>query len=538
MNTRLRHTAEFALIAAALIISALNLPYICEMQEMDEFYQALASTHYYQSSPLAPLSYYMGHVFTSVFGNTLLNLRVLMLLCSVASITLGLWYFYRRTRDGVMSSLLFFALLIASQIWGMNIYNWDTGCYPFVMCGMIASLAYLDRPTLRRAMLLAAAWALMLASRVTLGITLPFLIAEVVWCHRGDRRKWMRQLACGAAVALTVLAALTLLIYGSFGALADAWAPENIITGHLEGHRRHLDRITQTGMIVILNGYVAVTAAVFTLLSARVKRGRIWLAAVAAVVMYATIYGIQKIYGTEIRFNIFLPITLAACFYPLYRKWQRSERAGFMPRELLMLMFVLCTWPGSDGYLERPMSLSAMPVVLTLCYPQLRRYMHTLGAYLCLAVVLGLMNHLPAYRTQSDFSFGEKYRRVANVYTNQEVRETVERIDGILNALPDSLGPAWVIGEGDYAIQYLTDRHDATPRFHRFHWQNAWHDADFVKNSLPHYNVVLESRAYRRSPVDSAALDSMIREQGFELAGRVAPTNIYLRRGRSASGVR
>ena len=535
MNSRGRHIIEFLLIAVALAAAVFNLPYISDMQDPDEFYQGLACTYYHRSSPLAPLSYYMGYVFTSVFGNTLMSLRVLMLLCSVASISLGLWYFYRRTRDGLMCSLLFFALLTASQIWGMNIYNWDTGCYPFAMCGLIASLAYLGRPTLRRAMVLAAAWALMLASRVPMGLTLPFLIAEVIWCHRGDRSEWMRQLACCAFVALAVLAALTLLIYGSFGALVDAWAPENIITGHLEGHRHHISRIFITGELVTMNGLIAATVAVGAFMAARLKRGRIWVALAASVLLILEISGLHMFVYTDIRFNAFALITYALCFYPVYRKWSRGEKAGFMPRVWLTLMFVLCTWPGSDGYWERPMTLSTMPVALTLCYTPLRRYMHPLAAYMALALAVALAVKIPYYREHHEFAFTEKYPRAAGVYIKPETQRTVPLIDSILTATPDSIGPVWVIGNGAYGVEYLTDRHDVTPQFHHFHWLNAWHDADYAKRMLVRYNMVIETSAYHHSRVDSAAFDSLIREQGFELAARIAPTNVYRRMKNSDS---
>ena len=96
----------------------------------------------YKRSPLAPLSFFNGYMWLKFFGVTVLNLRILNLLCHLVAIGLGCWLFFRRTADKLWAAVVFMTLGTASQVWAMHIYNWDTGCYPFAMLCLVASLAF------------------------------------------------------------------------------------------------------------------------------------------------------------------------------------------------------------------------------------------------------------------------------------------------------------------------------------------------------------------------------------------------------------
>lgn len=113
--------------------------------ERDECYQALSVLDY-QNSPLAPLTFAGGYLWLHIFGVTMLNLRILGLLCHMTAIGIGCWFFYRKTGDRFWSAFMFMTLMTASQVWAMHIYNWDTGCYPFAMLTLVSSVAFGGSP--------------------------------------------------------------------------------------------------------------------------------------------------------------------------------------------------------------------------------------------------------------------------------------------------------------------------------------------------------------------------------------------------------
>ena len=184
-----RRTA--ALIAAALLFAVEVLVFVTSsffdhIIDHDEAYQAL-NCRFDGDSPMAMLTFAIGHGWTSVFGDTLLSLRLLARLCYLVTVALPLWYFYRKTADAAWTFLLGAFMLALVQADHILFYGWDVGAFPFISALLVGLLCYLDRPTVARATVCGALCALMILSRVTTAVA---GIPALFWIIVAGARRW------------------------------------------------------------------------------------------------------------------------------------------------------------------------------------------------------------------------------------------------------------------------------------------------------------------------------------------------------------
>ena len=146
---------------------------------------------------MAMLTFAIGHGWTSVFGDTLLSLRLLARLCYLVTVALPLWYFYRKTADAAWTFLLGAFMLALVQADHILFYGWDVGAFPFISALLVGLLCYLDRPTVARATVCGALCALMILSRVTTAVAgIPALFWIIVCCRSSGRNAAFERECC------------------------------------------------------------------------------------------------------------------------------------------------------------------------------------------------------------------------------------------------------------------------------------------------------------------------------------------------------
>lgn len=142
-NHRVPRPTALLMIVAGLLLPYIGLGHIGSILG-DECYQALC-VRSYENAPLAMLSFYTGHVWTTIFGEGILQLRVLMVLCYQISVALPCIYLYRVSRRPLLSAFMFMMLSVGSRMTVLQLYGWDAGAYPFFSAAFLAFIHYVAR---------------------------------------------------------------------------------------------------------------------------------------------------------------------------------------------------------------------------------------------------------------------------------------------------------------------------------------------------------------------------------------------------------
>jgi hypothetical protein len=197
--------------------------------DIDEFYMAI-NVRDYANSPLGILSFYEGHIFQSIFGESLINLRILTQINVLVSILLAVGFYWHRTRQILTTSLLLITCSLISRICFEMMFDWNTASFPFIVIGAIIMMRYLEDSTKKRAALLGVSIALMSMARMPLVVSLPG--AMVFMYMRYGFKTALRDASIMTGTFIITIVCLYFIILGSPSNWIKCWSPQNVITGH------------------------------------------------------------------------------------------------------------------------------------------------------------------------------------------------------------------------------------------------------------------------------------------------------------------
>lgn len=485
-------------VAAVAVAIAVTFPslFLCD-PNLDECYQALSASRW-REAPMAPLSFYIGHLWISAFGNSLLALRILQLLCQMAAVGAGTWYFMRRTRSITVASLVFMTLASATQITSMYIYNWDTGAYFWTTLCFLSALLYLRRGTAGAGAVLGVATALMVASRVPLLVLLPVVAAVAV---RGRISRWAPWVSLG--VFILSAAGLVWLIYGSWRGLMDAWSPDNVITGHtdpaifLQGLATTVPRLVMEQLLplVCMGGAWIAT-----------RRGRIVLAAVCAS---AALVGLSMLYILPVRvfWGVWIPVVLMLCL-----KGRRVRGA----HPWLLLCFCVAPAVGSDHMAERLLMLPLMPVALAWVWPEVRRYTVPFCTAMFSAIVVMSAAKYVYWVQEGACDASALSPRLAGLYVSREFYgEVVDLRADAEQAEAESCGRGFTFAGRDKYVGAYCISDSALYSLQHFHYLDRRADSAFMAPRLRGRTVVVARGMYADPAADSLLLTGL----GYKRSG-------------------
>lgn len=200
----------------------------------DENYQALCVRDY-KNSPLAIGVFYLGHLWTEVWGFSLLSLRLLCRVCFLFSITVGSFFLFYQTKNFLVAAIVFLICCILTDLGCFSFYNWDTGAYPFETLGVLAFITYIKKQNLCSTIILGGACGLMAIARIPLLSTFILAIALIIYYQdkkvRSFALSFYQILIVFISMAVTV-GSCYLFITGSLQELNECLSMNNIITGH------------------------------------------------------------------------------------------------------------------------------------------------------------------------------------------------------------------------------------------------------------------------------------------------------------------
>jgi len=397
----------------------------------DEPYMMLNAAEY-AHTPLAPLSTWMGHLWSMVFGYNLLNLRILSAIYISLSMALPCILLYRRTRCADISLALFgigcaWLALVPSKsfLWG-----WDSLSTLMLVNASCLCISYLHRPTISKAVLLGLCMALAVMARVPnvagVGVVLAVLIHSA---PQGQKLRFPLTFLMPFCAAIIIC---LLVIYGSISGYIDAMS-ENMISGH--GVDYLLAGYARTAMaLVLFSCYVGAILMIAVMLPT-------WFAAGVVTLALALVSQLPE-----------FPFFATPCYLSL---GLLTVGLIYMRRNIALVLclaaMALCATAGSDLGLEKTITLQFIPLLISEAMPNSRRplIMTTAATF---AITLWASIPVQAEASFEDCGFGHTTELVtdtpyAGIYTTPERKSEIQQLDSIISSWELSGGEVLVIGD-------------------------------------------------------------------------------------------
>lgn len=459
--------------------------------ERDECYQALCVLEY-RRSPLAPLTFFNGFVWLKLFGVTILNLRILNLLCHIVSIGLGCLVFLRITSDRLLTAMLFMTMSTASQVWAMHIYNWDTGCYPFAMLCLVASLAFWNKPSWLRLALLAVSTALLSLSRIPCVVGLPIISCIVAYRYRPNLKEMFVRTVFFVILYLSLSIIFLLLIYGSVEGILSAFSSENIITGHgVSDLDRYIERIMQITPQLATESMLPLLCMLAALIITDLRKKRL----IVGILFLFLIEGclLFLILAMPVR-TFFCLLWLPCMFLWLYPVLRNLHKEGFFCNpgyiEWLSVLFMCLPIIGSDGFQERFMVLPILPVLAGVCYPYLKRYIRSCLLFLMFAAASMLLIKDAYYISQGTEMIGETVPRLKGIMVDRQNASSICAQVKVYEEIRNKGMKMAVVGDNRYPGAFLLGT-DMLVDLHVFHLGDMEDDKPMYERELPKFDALM-----------------------------------------------
>lgn len=525
-----RHAvAAWLIVAAAVLLPLLTVPIGALDDRGDEAYQAMC-VRFYDHSPLAMLSFWVGHVWTGIFGETVFALRMLRWLCIELSAAIGCLYLYRCTRRLLLTAVTFGVAVLASEYGDADIYNWDTGPMVFEAMGLVGMCAYMHRPSALRATLLGALTALMAASRLPLAAMAVLMVAVIaVWRfrerHSGHalRNALSDTVLFALAAILTALACTYIMTGGPAGFIA-AFNPDNIITNHTE-----LSRFVDYFNLLLpwaVDAWVpmfGVAAAATAYMLVRRRRVAVFVGLSVLLFLFYRYFSHFYYQYVELRMLGFsFPLfVVTVCALPAARQPGSGRQVRFPVPLWAIIVFQLLIPFGSDQMFFHWTVAFTLPVALVYVYPAAgagaRRF---LRVFLALALVsllsivlLFIRRGYSLYDRPGDDMPGN-----GPVTGSTQTYDYMTKLCGVVDSLSAAGCNVHIVGQRYAPLYVLTDTLPAL-RLHNYHFYgNSSDDAETLRRSLGGADAVILSRRDFTDDhlIKKAALCiEMLERQGF-----------------------
>ena len=423
---RLNKTEKYAivllLVAFGIVYPFLDIPW--HRWTRDDCYQALSCRDYVRQ-PIAMLSFYIGHLWTSLFSDSLLSLRRLMAVSYILSIGAGCLWFYRHTRAALAAAAWFAALMVMVPACSLFLFGWDVAAYPFTVLALLAALRFLHAPDVRSSIFLGASLALLTLARVPAGVSAICALILIKWLapknpHPSSLvprpsslaphpRSLVPRPSSLAPLAFLLTASILILLMGGFSQYFHAWAPDNIINNHYS-IRPYLARILTLSPYILTAYGCGAAALLFSMLFFRIRKGRGSSLAKAAVLFggfaVPLCLALMVPWTVSAVFGIPQFILLALLFYlPFYNLTHDSRRPVSWTFLLTVIAFALVPAVGSDGMVERPLCLPLIPVAAVAVWRYRPRALWlTVGILALCAVAVRGQEYLERLKEEGEIS--------------------------------------------------------------------------------------------------------------------------------------
>lgn len=360
----------------------------------DEVYQSLCVRNYMES-PLGLLTYFIGDMWSRLFGFSVLKLRVLASVEIILAVCVTSGWLYGRTRNLRLSAATFLLSCILMRAGSYYFYNWDTGTYLFDATALCLLMTAISRPTIRKCVLLGVAIALMTLGRVASGIFLPVVSILVYFACRKDvhavhehKDRYAGIVMAGMILigwTVTMLL-LTTAICGSPADYLSLFSARTVVSGHNPVSDIHMlwGRLAYIMLQLPATWFFGIVCLILglVLIAVKKKTNRVLIFLPWLIFCLLTSYWNSRSSGYVIfRLGIDTPLGLGLLsvipVYSLYRRGYRISRQCGLKLWACALATVSYAF-GSDGFTERMVMAFILPVIVAVLWTEgngwVRRY--------------------------------------------------------------------------------------------------------------------------------------------------------------------
>lgn len=485
-----------------MLLLGVVLPYIGLGNEFigrDEAYQALC-VKYYASSPLAMMVFYAGNVWTGIFGDDILSLRHLMVICYQFSIAVSCAYLYYRTRHLLLSSVLFLTMCLGFRYVAMALYGWDSGAYPSMTLFTVTTLIYISAPSVKNVAILGITTGLMVVSRIPTIAALPFIFGIIIYSHRDNREKRLRAIALDCTIGLfsffvTFLALVALMTCGHIDNYTDAWVPDNIINGHFDSDML-IWRWKDVTRRVITAFYPMMLCFAMACYMVRVRRFLKFNAVICALVCsimsfyFFKTYRLYDEYAAGIYESFFLVVLLLPLLYNMTHATPVKIKAFPM---VAILFCSLLAGIGSDGFLERPMTVSTIPLLFIFTYGRFRVVAKWFLSFALLSVFSMYILMIVSNARHLEIRFDDKPHLTGIKSDTTQGGSVVKRfvmIASVIESLRERGTRFACVGTDRYEFDYVFND-GVEYNLHHFHYFDSEEDIVALESVVGEYDTIL-----------------------------------------------
>ena|GEM_PF-2813635 len=489
----------------------------------DEGYMNLCIRDY-QNSPLAMLTFYIGHLWTSLFGDSFLTIRRLGYAMGTLAILIGCTYYFQRTRKMLQAAFLFALGCAVMSLERFLIYNWDVGAYPYYALLAVLVIDDIRRPRIWKVIAAGFTMCMLAMSRIQLVILMPVFAVMVAMPVRRDLKMCAGHVLAYLLSVSVAFVLLTWVMCGSVSSYINAFSQDNIITGHglkdmMRTYYIFKDKFAVNISAFSLSLSVIIVSVAMTICPTVFRVQKSILYGFIAFLGFSYYLVLLCIYSTV--FNILTSFTGIVLFLllllPVCNLFKAKKER--VPVLQLVVVWVLLAAPvlGSDYSICRMFSSFLLAPIMTILYPYSLRYaklgrlLRNLMSVCCVAYGFAMVGRVYvsaeyACHPMDDFQLQKGIRSCWWDYKEwmkiREMTRSVEETGARLNY------DGW-----RYAFAYSMQSAPVT-NLHLYHVQNNEENIERRRKVVHLYDAWLMAYVEQQN-VDG--IRRMLEDEGFEI---------------------
>lgn len=488
----------------------------------DESYQALCVVRW-DESPLALYTFWKASIWTRIFGDSYISLRIFVSLIVYAGILITSLYYGWRVKSWRKAAWMFVVAGLMAGVEAFVMYNWDGAPAILYAVGGILSLEYLRCQRLWVAACLGLITALLALSRIQLlcGVGVGTLFVWYV-ARRRERKSPHPRVAAASflSVCFGTLTGIILLTMGSPVAYLESFRTDNIVTGHgihdfhrfISNFGMNLTEMTERVFMAFMVVVVSIWLSISRFRRIKVSTGMGMLVFVSMCMTTNICDSVLMDAATAAT----VPVIVTLFFMPFMHKiWygtpSRTSRIALMT----VAVWYLIPAFGSDMFSYRLNGFLVFPLLLLVVAenkPGEKRFIQ----FLCLGIFIAfgfsclfrsiVMPVMKTKRIEESSVF--KGIRVDKEYSADY--HLVEQLTGSLIKVTGRENVSFFGGR--YMYSYAMDRRDF-PFLHKFHTLSPQKEAELYAPVIDDQDAWVLLGVYRHE-ID--VLEQTLESKGFE----------------------
>lgn len=509
---------------------------------VDEEFQTICVRRY-NEAPLGLLVFWIGHLWTDIFGFTILNLRNLTSIEYVLTMGITTIYLYRHTGNIRLSAIIFLLGCVLLRLGAFFIYNWDSGSFLFDAIALCLLMSIISKPTTVKAVLFGFAIGLITLGRTPSVIFLPaaiIIVSRSLKDNKGIAAKTRMPLLIIAGWLIAMLV-FTSIILGSPWKYISLFAEGNVVSGHNPIKDIH-QLWGRTAQVVLMAPYVWFYGFVSVLIAILLPRIKHKLRAIFIMAVWIS-YCLLIAYNWSDsipRVNMYLgmdspigvSLLLALPIYNLFGGHIKANKKSVLKLWSCGLLVVSIAF-GSDAFNERLVTAFAIPVIVSVLWKlhaaKIKTFIKTLVLVATITFTSILCMHLIALKTMYPDWMRTDIPVLRGLKMDKKIQRNLEDIYiSIIKARKEGIPYVFV---GNNLLSELLGGADEGISFQNFHARFYSDDdlEEYKKNIIPFVDEVI----YLENPSPLyQILPGVLREEGFTDSIRVNDITIFYRKPR------